>query len=259
MRTGQVENRIKNQAFFHRNLFPRMLGWFLIRLADKNFECSTLEDLEWAMSESAGFDAGYAMTIGVRTMRRHGQIDRLLDAINNWDSLRAAQVFSEEMKAKLRDPATEWHLEKNSGKSFTLYPMMISKPYRCNLGEMQPGQPGGSDWSWNSPYKGAFAFRLKVEGDGGIKNPSFTTPNGVIRFNCEVKEGQYLLFDKDGKAVVTDKNYNTIQTVAPEGKALLPVGQSAVSFSCEIAKADDAPEVTVRYITYGDGQPIVLK
>jgi len=259
MRTGQVENRIKNQAFFHRNLFPRMLGWFLIRLADKNFECSTLEDLEWAMSESAGFDAGYAMTIGVRTMRRHGQIDRLLDAINNWDSLRAAQVFSEEMKAKLRDPATEWHLEKNSGKSFTLYPMMISKPYRCNLGEMQPGQPGGSDWSWNSPYKGAFAFRLKVEGDGGIKNPSFTTQNGVIRFNCEVKEGQYLLFDKDGKAVVTDKNYNTIQTVESEGKALLPVGQSAVSFSCEIAKADDAPEVTVRYITYGEGQTVELK
>jgi hypothetical protein len=36
MRTGQVEYRIKNQDFFRRNLFPRMLGWFLIRLADKS-------------------------------------------------------------------------------------------------------------------------------------------------------------------------------------------------------------------------------
>ena len=47
MRAGQVENRIKNQAYFKRNLFPRMLGWFLIRLADRKFECSSLEDLEW--------------------------------------------------------------------------------------------------------------------------------------------------------------------------------------------------------------------
>lgn len=34
------------------------------------------------------------------------------------------------------------------------------------LGEMQPGQPGGSDWSWTTPYPGRFAVRLKVEGDG---------------------------------------------------------------------------------------------
>lgn len=46
MRTGQVASRIKNQEFFRRNLFPRMLGWFLIRLSDKKFECTTLEDLE---------------------------------------------------------------------------------------------------------------------------------------------------------------------------------------------------------------------
>ncbi|MDD4516248.1 hypothetical protein [Massilibacteroides sp.] len=85
MRTGQVENRIKNQDYFKRNLFPRMLGWFLIRLADKKFECTTLEDLEWALSESAGFDAGYAMTINTKTLKNHGQIDELLTLIKNWD------------------------------------------------------------------------------------------------------------------------------------------------------------------------------
>ena len=258
MRTGQVENRIKNQAFFKRNLFPRMLGWFLIRLADRNFECSSLEDLEWALSESAGFDAGYAMTINNNTLRRHGQIDKLLEAIKNWDKLREAEAFTEEQKARLRDPQTEWHLEKVNEENYNLYPLHISKHYRCNLAEMQPGQPGGADWSWESPYESAYAIRLKVDGDGTIKDPSFTTPKGVIKFPCEISDRQYLLYTFDGKAVVTDKNYNVISEVQPQGSALLPAGSSAVAFSCE-QTSEDAPEVIIRYITKGTPEVVNLK
>lgn len=256
MRTGQVENRIKNQHFFQRNLFPRMLGWFLIRLADRNFECSTLEDLEWALSESAGFDAGYAMTINSNTLRRHGQIDKLLEAIKNWDKLREAQAFSDEQKARLKDPQTEWHLEKTDEQTYNLYPLSISKHFRCNMAEMQPGQPGGADWSWSSPYESVYAIRLKVDGDGTIKDPSFTTPKGVIKFPCEISDRQYLLYTFDGKAVVTDKNYNVISEVTPQGNALLPAGSSAVAFSCEQI-SEDAPEVIIRYIT--QGAPEVIK
>ena len=256
MRTGQVENRIKNQHFFQRNLFPRMLGWFLIRLADRNFECSTLEDLEWALSESAGFDSGYAMTINSNTLRRHGQIDKLLEAIKNWDKLREAQAFSDEQKARLKDPQTEWHLEKTDEQTYNLYPLSISKHFRCNMAEMQPGQPGGADWSWSSPYESVYAIRLKVDGDGTIKDPSFTTPKGVIKFPCEISDRQYLLYTFDGKAVVTDKNYNVINEVTPQGNALLPAGSSAVAFSCEQI-SEDAPEVIIRYIT--KGAPEVIK
>ena len=257
MRTGQVESRIKNQAFYRRNLFPRMLGWFLIRLADRRQECSSLEDLEWAMSEAAGFDAGYGMTIRTKTLRRHGQIDLLLKAIHDWDYLREKQVFTEEQKARLRDPKTEWHLEKVNENNFNLYPLFISKSYICNLGEMQPGQPGGSDWSWSTPYEGAYAIRLKVEGDGKIKNPKFTSEKGVIVFPCEVSERQYLLYTFDGKAVVTDKNYNVIQEVVPQGVATIAKGSSAVSFTCELA-SEDAPDVIIRYITKGQAEKIVV-
>lgn len=68
---------------------------------------------------------------------------------------------------------------------------------------MQPGQPGGADWSWSSPYESTYAIRLKVDGDGTIKDPSFTTPQGVIKFPCEISDRQYLLYTFDGKAVVT--------------------------------------------------------
>jgi len=83
---------------------------------------------------------------------------------------------------------------------------------------MQPGQPGGADWAWETPYGGNYAIRLKVDGDGTIKDPKFTTPEGVIKFPCEISDRQYLLFTADGKAVVTDKNYNVIEEV----RACLP-------------------------------------
>ncbi|MGV8134306.1 MAG: hypothetical protein AB2L20_03755 [Mangrovibacterium sp.] len=77
MRTGQVESRIKNQDFFQRNLFPGMLGWSLIRLADRKFECTSPKDLEWTLSGSAGFDAGYGMTVNMNTHKKHRKIDHL--------------------------------------------------------------------------------------------------------------------------------------------------------------------------------------
>lgn len=256
MRVGQVENRIKNQDFFRRNLFPRMLGWFLIRLADRKYECTTLEDLEWALAEAAGFDAGYGMTINVKTLKKHGRIDQLLTAISNWDLLREEKRFTDEQMARLKDPATEWHLEKLDDNTFNLYPIIITKPYHCMLGELQPGQPGGADWSVNA-HKGNFAFHLKVEGDGAISNPSFTTDSGVISFNCKVEAGQYLILDHDGTAQITDKNYNLVSEVKPQGNASIPEGESHVAFSCSNASDnDDEPEVIVRFITRGKAEVI---
>lgn len=257
MRTGQVANRIKNQEFFRRNLFPRMLGWFLIRLADKKFECSTLEDLEWALSESAGFDAGYAMTINTATLTRHGQIDQLLAAIKHWDRLREAQAFTEEQMLRLKDPQTEWHLQAMDDKNYRLFPLYISKRYHCNLSELQPGQPGGADWVWENKFAGPCKLQLKVEGEGSVSNPSFTSPTGTIKFPCKLESEQYLFYDFNGKATITDKNYNVIEEVNAEGNLQLPAASSAISFSCEPG-AGEMPEVVVRYITRGKPEAISL-
>ena len=258
MRTGQVENRIKNQKFFQRNLFPRMLGWFLIRLDDRKFEATTLEDLEWALSESAGFDAGYAMSINVRTLKNHGQIDQLLTAIKHWDMLREKQCFTPEQMEELKKVETEWHLEKKNEKEFLLYPLNITKYFHCALSEMQPGQTGGSDWVVNTPHGGKYAFRLKVEGDGAIENPKFQTPKGTIVFPCTLETDQYLLYTYEGKATVTDKNYRVITDVTPQGVAEMPTGDSHVIFSCEPID-DTTPDIQVRFITRGKPQTIVLK
>lgn len=258
MREGQVDSRIKNQDFFRRNLFPRMMGWYQIVTAGKINECTSLEDIEWAMSEAAGFDAGYGMTIYMKTMRNHGRIDMLLEAMRNWDQLRYADAFTDAQKERLRDPFTEWHIEKQDDSTFLLYPIDISKRYRCNLEEVQPGRPTGADWQWISESDGGFSLRLYVDGEGSIQNPSFATATGTLMFPCTVNAGQYLLYDFDGAASVTDKNYNKIEDVTPVGEATLPQGESTVSFTCDFDDKDGAPELNVRYITRKSPEVIAM-
>lgn len=256
MRTAQVANRIKNQEFFKRNLFPRMLGWFLIRLADKKFECSSLEDLEWALAKSVGFDAGYGMTIDVNTMKRHGDIDNLLTAIKNWDVIRESLSVPEELREKMKDPKSEWHLMKQDDKTYLLYPITISKYYHCMLSELQPGQPGGADWSLELPLTQSNSIRLHVEGDGSIMNPKFTTSKGVLSYTCQLEAGQYLLIDNDGMAKVTDKNYNLISNVKPVGDIKSLSEESHVSFACDKGTSEQ-PDVSVRFISRQN--PTIIK
>ena len=98
------------------------------------------------------------------------------------------------------------------------------------LGGMQPGQPGGSDWSWTTPYPGRFAVRLKVEGDGQ-----------------ELQRGADGGSGRRGAAP-----HDT------QGEALMPAGTSAVSFSCSLI-SEDAPDVVIRFMTLGEPETVEVR
>ncbi len=256
MREGMLEYRIKNQDFYRRNLFPRMLGWFLIRKADRKFEATPPEDIEWALSMAAGFDAGFALSTSAAVLSANGCTDELLETIRNWEELRLAGAFPEDLREKLRRPETEWHLEKRGEEESLLYPINLSKAMVCDLLELQPGQPGGADWVVFNPFAGQeYDFRLRVEGNGSIHNPSFVTRGGMLKFSCTVKGGQYLWY-RNGKAVITDRNYRAVGEAAPTGKGILAQGQQAFSFSCQFS-GEEGPEVSVRVFT--KGEPVLLK
>ena len=258
MRAGQVEGRMRNQEFFRKNLFPAMLGWFLIRKANRKFEASTLMDMEWALSEAAGFDAGFALSASCDTLDSLGTTEEILEAIRNWELLRYENRFGDSLKELLKKPETEWHLEKEDESTFRLYPMAISKPLVCDLLEMQPGQPGGSDWSFAQPFdRQHFSFRMKVDGYGYIENPRFYNESGVMQFRTAVKGGQYLLFD-GLKAFVTDRNYNKLSEVSYTGNCTVEKGNARLSFGCSFG-GDEGPEVKVRVITKSEPYIITRK
>lgn len=242
MRTKIVETLNEKQNFYCNNLMAWMIGNFKILLADKNRKATTTEELEWFLSKAAAFDAGFGLDFCAETMRKHGLTDIMLNIINHWESLRLANAFSEEQKEQFKDPYGNWHLEKADDSTYLLYTQHISRRYFCHLKD--------DKWEWNNPYANRFALQIAVEGKGRINELNFRTPNGILYFPCTLKAGQYLIYDFDGTAYITDLNFNKIEEVQVQGVSFLDEGRSEVSFTCETkAEKGKSPEVTVRYIT----------
>ena len=244
MRTKIVETLTERQEFYRNNQMPWMIGIFQIHLADKKRQATSMEELEWFLSKAAAFDAGFGLDFSVETMRKHGLSNIMLNTIRTWETLRLSHAFSDKMKEALKDPYSDWHIKKD-GDALLLYPQHNSRRYYCNLTD--------DHWEWNSPYTSPFALSIAVEGKGSISNLAIRTPNGVLHFTCTIKAGQYLIYDFEGNACITDLNYNKVGDVTAEGVSVLDEGISEVSFTCEVKTEErKKPEVTLRYYTHGD-------
>ena len=250
MRNTMAEKMQSKQAYYRSNMMPWMLGIFKVNLADKNRKATTMEELEWFLSNAAAFDAGFGLDFEANAMRKHGLTDPMLNTINIWESLRLSGAFSEAQKEAFKDPYGSWHIEKGEDSTYLLYPQYISRGYLCNLKD--------DAWQWNSPYKSRFALRVEVDGKGSISELYLRTPNGILYLPCTLKAGQYLIFDFDGHAYITDLNFNKIEDISPQGVCFLDEGSSHVSFQCEAkAEGKKQPEVTVRFFTRGKPETII--
>ena len=230
---------------------PWMIGNFQIHLADKNKKATTIEELEWFLSKAAAFDAGFGLDFAAEAMHKHGLTDEMLNTINIWETLRLNGAFDEAQKEDFKDPYANWHIEKDNDTTCLLYPQHISRRYFCDFTDDR--------WEWNNPYKSRFALHIAVEGKGSISELNFRTPNGILYLPCTLKAGQYLLYDFDGNAFITDQNYNKIQEVEARGISYLDEDSSEVSFTCEMkAEQKKTPQVTVRFITRGEAKIIRL-
>jgi len=244
MRTKIVETLNEKQDFYRKHLMPWMIGNFQILLANKNRKATTMEELEWFLSKAAAFDAGFGLDFSADAMRKHGLTDEMLNTINHWETLRLAEAFSEAQKELFKDPYGNWHIEKANDSTYLLYPQHISRRYFCNFKE--------DTWQWNSPYASPFALCIAVEGKGSISDLYLETPNDTLRFPYTLKAGQYLFYEFDGTAYITDSNYNKIKEIETQGFVRLNEGNSEVSFTCNVKTEErKTPYVTVRFITRG--------
>ena len=258
MREGMTEYRFKNQAYFERNLFPRMLGWFLLRTVEGELEATCLEDVEWVMTKCAGFDAGCAIVASLSTLKRNGQTDVMLNSIREWEKARLSGAFSEKQRQRMRE--SEFHLESADDGGWMLYPVDFSTRFLSRYEEKQPGQPSGSEYEVINKFdRQPLRFVLRVIPNGSsetalIKNPSFGVNFRSATFPISLKPAQYLVCEGDGKGLVYDSNWNLTQTVQADSELpYLSNGDQRVMFDCEY-EGERKPSVQLVFKMIGNSE-----
>jgi hypothetical protein len=195
-REGQTEYRMKNQAYFQRNMMPGMLGWFQMRPE------TSVEDIEWMLARSAAFNAGYAFVTSFETLEQNAAADDILSLLGLWEAARMAGAFSEEQRRRMEDLDKEFHLEEVAEGGWKLT-QIHSTVFRLASRARQSGAPTPGRYTFQSP-EGAQALRFILTAVGGsVSGIRLTVDEGSpAEFDIRLRDGERLVYEGAGRATV---------------------------------------------------------
>jgi len=252
MREGMPDYRFANQELFDRNLFPRMLGWFQLRLASGDVEATDLSGMEWVLSKATGFDAGFAIATSLGEMQQNGRTDAMLAAVREWEAARLSGAFSDDQRRRLREPSSEWHLTPGRDGTWLLQPIQFAS-FTFPTDAIQPGQPAVSTWQVENPFGAqplVFTLRVSPEAVGGVlEDPTISVGLREVTIRTRVEPGQYLVYDGTAALQRCDADWNVLEVI-DMGQEMPRIGGGAqnVRFTCQsLAAAPAATRVTFRF------------
>jgi hypothetical protein len=207
-------------------------------------------------------DAGFALQSGPDDLRKKPDTGALLDAIREWEEARRSGSFSDEQRERMKNPKTEYHLEKDGDQGWNLYPFHDSDDFTHEQIQRQPGEPTAAQWEFANPDDSqTLQFKMRVLGDSGsVVNPAFEIDkSATLPLTVEVKAGQTLLCEVDGTARVYDAKGNQVKSVKVEAELpKLGTGRNEVLFDCEF-QGEPAPKVVVNFKTMGKPESVKRK
>lgn len=214
-RESQTEYRLRNQAYFRRNLMPGMLGWF--RMTPE----TSVEAIEWMLARSAAFDAGYAFVTSFDVLERNGRSDEILELLGRWEEARMADAFSPDQKTRMEDIRSEFRLQEAGDGTWTLTPIHVSR-HRIEERERQPGESTREVFPVENPGAGqplgfiltatggsATGIRLEVDRGGGVDIPA------------ALEEGEALVYDGGVTGEIYSPQWRLLETVPVDPDALM--------------------------------------
>ena len=252
-RESQTEYRLLNQKYYKRNLMPGMLGWF------KMTASTTLEDVEWLMTRSAAYNAGFAFVMDLKAVKGNGMSAEILNRINLWETARLKGVFPAEITTKMRDLSTEFHLEKGSGNTLNLT-QVYSYKFKHLKKERQPGEPLSTAFSLeNKAAKQAIGFIVTaVQAD--ISNLKLEINHSkTVLIPIELKKGQSLKYAGGKEAVVYDAQWNQLKVISLHPDQLIvATGKNELMFDCTFSDTEPGTEAFANLEIRLMDAPIVL-
>ncbi|QTD37043.1 hypothetical protein JL193_13065 [Polaribacter batillariae] len=246
-RESQTQYRMKNQAYFRRNYMPGMLGWF--RMTPE----ISLEDMEWMLSRTAAFDAGYAFITSKETLKKHGQSNAILELVKQWERARLAGVFPSELKKEMEDLKNEYHLAPVSENSWNLFPIAIDI-FKHSKKVRQPGEPLYSTFNFkNTSKKQPLVFTIKLAEATKCRNIIIELDNyKKIKLPITLTNQQIFRYEGGKQGTLFDKNWNVIKTIDLDIKNVnVSKGSHSLTVDCDFL-SDDKSEIIIEVKTIGE-------
>ncbi len=240
-RESQTQYRLLNQLYFQRNLMPSMLGWF--RMTPE----TSLEDIEWLLARSAGFDAGYALVTSLASVQKNGFSEKILSSLAEWERARMAGVFPPELRKKMQNIKNEFHLEKDGPKNWNLYPYTVwraeykpgTDPASIDINNDNPDQPVQFILS-SGPENSVMGITLRFDGGRKVRIPLDLPANHYIKYTG----GSYIyLYDSTWQLVGTGQLI--------QNEVTLTQGKHKLEFDAVFTKAGPKQGIKIEMKTAG--------
>ncbi|NVJ85245.1 MAG: hypothetical protein HWE15_03010 [Algoriphagus sp.] len=252
-RESQTEYRLKNQAYFQRNLMPGMLGWFSMR------PNTTVEDVEWMLARSAAFDAGYAFVVREEALQANGQADQIFQLIGDWEKLRMAEAFSEAQKERMKDIQNEFHLESIGENSWNLSQIHTSR-FNHQSKIRQPGEPLFTSHQFTNPV-GETVLHFILNADDAQVSDIVLELNNSKTFTLPVslQKGESLRYEGGEFGTVLDQNLNIKRTVKIDPRTFkLNPGNQTISIDCAFQNGGENAQIKVELRIPDEPETITL-
>ena len=236
-RESQTEYRLLNQKYFKRNLMPGMLGWF------KLTSSTTLEDIEWLMTRSAAYNAGFSLVMDLKAVKANGLSAEILQQINLWETARLKGVFPAELTLKMMDLSTEFHLEKGENNTLTLT-QIYSHKFKHLKKVRQPGEPLHSSFVLeNKAGKQPLGFILTaVQADLSTLSLEINRSK-TWKIPVDLKKGQTIKYAGGKEAILYDAQWNVLQVIPmPAGLLEVAAGRNELQFDGRFSENDPGTE-----------------
>jgi hypothetical protein len=250
-RESQTEYRLKNQAYFQRNLMPGMLGWFSMR------DNTPVEDIEWMLARSAAFNAGYAFVTGDRELKTNGQTDEILQLIGEWEKARMGNAFTETQKEQMKDVANEFHLE-TLGEGKWKLSRIYSFKFKHEAKEKQPGEPSFSTFKFENKEDEAILQFILTAQEAVVSEIKIELDNSrQIHLPLTLNPGEYAKFTGDGQLQIYDAWNHRIKEISVNN-ALFEInsGNHSIDFDCTFSTIGKDPLAKFEIRIEGKGEQI---
>jgi hypothetical protein len=112
-RGTMLDYRLGRQEEIEANLIPAKMGQYY-----PNSE-TTLEDIEWLMARTAGWNSGVDFAFGIDKLHKNPRYKDLCQSVRDWEAAKLADAFTEKQKMEMRQTDRLYHLSKSAEGKWT--------------------------------------------------------------------------------------------------------------------------------------------